>query len=627
MHKAELGKTALSIASAALMAATVVFGISGAAAEAKVPATARFTQAAANAAKTAPAANASTTANAANASTTANASNGARASNAARAAKPTATAPATTPLLTCNQLAHQDFATTPGATTEIDSATPLAATDNPQGPWDACQVQGTIAPQIQFQLLLPTKTWQGDYLQDGCGGYCGSVTIATDAAAACAPLTNGAFAVAGDDEGHAAGSVLSAAFGADPTLRAGFGYQSEHELALAAKAIIARFYGAAPHHSYFDGCSQGGHEGLTEAQRYPRDFNGVIAGSPAGIMTELNVFYQAWNVQANTAPDGSPILTPADLAPLHQAVVEACDAADGTRDGLVSDPLGCHFDPATLACAPGRTSTAAAFCLTPAQITTVRKLYQGPRDAHGTLLYPGWQLPGSELNWAPWLVPVAPGAPSVDQTIVQQTLRYMVEPGVDPTATYQDVKFTDAEFTRLTQANDGMYDATDPDLSAFRAAGGKLLLWAGWADPEISPVGTIAYYQAVQTAMGGEHATDQFARLFLLPGVSHCGGGDGPDQFDALTAITDWVTAGKAPDSLLSSSVDANGTTTATRPVFPYPRIAVDTTGGPIDQAASYTARPGTSLGPVTWLGAFRSGYETVSGWVDGQWVTRPGKS
>ncbi|HEX9338647.1 MAG TPA: tannase/feruloyl esterase family alpha/beta hydrolase, partial [Pseudonocardiaceae bacterium] len=159
-----------------------------------------------------------------------------------------------------------------------------------------------------------------------------------------------------------------------------------------------------------------------------------------------------------------------------------------------------------------------------------------------------------------------------------------------------------------------------------RAAGGKLILWAGWADPAISPVGTVAYYQAVQQAMGGAAATSRFARLFMLPGVAHCGGGDGPNTFDALTAITNWVTRNQPPASLLTSTVDSTGTATATRPVFPYPLMAVDTTGGPVNQAASFTPRPGTPLGTVNWLGSFRSGYETVSGWVDGHWITRPGK-
>jgi feruloyl esterase len=551
---------------------------------------------------------------------------GAAAQAGSRATAASTTAAGITPALPCAQLAQLDLGALPGASTEIASATTVAAKDNPQGNWDACEVRGVIAPQIQFELLLPTRTWQGDYLQDGCGAYCGNVTINTAAATGCAPLTDGAFAIATDNEGHYGAAGFDAAFGADPTLRASFGYQSEHQLALAAKAVIGRYYGTPARHAYFDGCSQGGHEALTEAQRYPRDFNGIVAGSPASVMTELNLFYQAWNAQANTGADGRPILTTADLAPLHQAVVNACDAADGTRDGLISDPLSCRFDPGSIACR-GRASTAADYCLTPRQVTAARKLYQGPRDARGKLLYPGWQVPGSELNWVFWLVPAAPGAGTIDQQIAQSTLRYMVKPGIDGAATYQDVRFTAAEFQRVTAANDGMYDATDPDLSAFRAAGGRLILWAGWGDPAISPVGTVAYYTAVENAMGGDTATQRFARLFMLPGVAHCGGGQGPSTFDALTAITDWVTKDQAPADLLTSATDSTGRTTATRPVFPYPAIAVDTTGGPIDQAASYTARPGTRLGALDWLGSFRSGYETVSGWVDSQWVTRPGKN
>jgi feruloyl esterase len=211
--------------------------------------------------------------------------------------------------------------------------------------------------------------------------------------------------------------------------------------------------------------------------------------------------------------------------------------------------------------------------------------------------------------------------------IAQSTLRYMVNQNIDGAATYRDVKFTAAEFKRVTTANNGMYDATDPDLSAFRTAGGKLILWAGWGDSAISPIGTVAYYTAVEKAMGGSTATRQFARLFMLPGVAHCGGGQGPSTFDALTAVTDWVTEDRAPDSLLTSMTDSGGKTTATRPVYPYPAIAVDTTGGPTDEASSYTAEPGTQLGVLNWLGSFRSGYETVSGWVNGQWITRPGKS
>lgn len=531
-----------------------------------------------------------------------------------------------TPALSCAQVAQLDLGALRGASTVIGTATTVAAKDNPQGPWEACDVHGVIAPQIQFELLLPTRTWQGDYLQDGCGAYCGNVGITTAAATGCLPLTDGAFAIASDNEGHYGAAGFDAAFGADPTLRASFGYQSEHLLALAAKAIIAHYYGTPARHAYFDGCSQGGHEALTEAQRYPHDFNGIVAGSPASIMTELNLFFQAWNARANTTADGRPILTTADLGPLHQAVLDRCDAADGTKDDLVSDPLACHFDPGSIAC-HGSVSTATNFCLTPAQVSAARKLYRGPRDAEGKLLYPGGQAPGSELNWVPWFVPAAPGAPTIDPMIAQSTLRYMVNRNIDGAATYRDVKFTAAEFKRVTTANNGMYDATDPDLSAFRAAGGKLILWAGWGDSAISPIGTVAYYTAVEKAMGGSAATRQFARLFMLPGVAHCGGGQGPSTFDALTAVTDWVTKDQAPDSLLTSMTDSSGKTAATRPVYPYPAIAVDTTGGPTGEASSYTAEPGTQLGALNWLGSFRSGYETVSGWVNGQWITRPGKN
>jgi feruloyl esterase len=189
-----------------------------------------------------------------------------------------------------------------------------------------------------------------------------------------------------------------------------------------------------------------------------------------------------------------------------------------------------------------------------------------------------------------------------------------------------DVQFTEANFEKATAANDGALDATDPNLSAFERAGGKLILWAGYADPAINPVGTVSYYQAVVRDSGGLAATESYARLFLLPGVAHCGGGQGPSTFDALTAVTDWVTKGTAPSSLLTSLTGQSSTVTATRPVYAYPYIAVDTTGGSPTEASSYTPQVSTaeqSLN-VQWLGSFRSGYETVSGWVNGQWVTRP---
>ena len=421
----------------------------------------------------------------------------------------------------CAAIGQDDFSTIPGASTTILSATPVAASSNTLGNYAGCEVSGLIAPQIQFQLMLPTQHYQGKYLQLGCGGYCGTDTLSTPAASyGCVPVTTGQFAEATDNEGHA-GAVFSGAFAADLNLRVDFGYASEHALAVAAKAIIAVFYGHRPAESYFDGCSQGGHEGLLEAQRYPADFNGIIAGAPASILTPLNIFYQGWNALANTGPGGQPILTAADLAPLHAAVVKACDTLDGTKDGLIADPFACHWNPKSIQCAPGQTSTTANFCLTAAQVTTVNKLYDGPVTSSGQLLYPGWELRGSEDNWTSWIVPTSgPESGSVDWGIATQTIKYLMNSGAEPDLTINDIQFTTAYFAKLMKETAGIYDATDPDLTAFRNDGGKLILWQGLADPAISPVGTIAYYQAVQNYMGGAAATNAFARLFMLPGVS-----------------------------------------------------------------------------------------------------------
>ncbi|WP_371544509.1 tannase/feruloyl esterase family alpha/beta hydrolase [Streptomyces sp. NBC_00554] len=281
-----------------------------------------------------------------------------------------------------------------------------------------------IAPQIQFDLRLPMTTWQGSYLQTGCGGNCGVVTSGSaPAATGCVPLTDGALAVATDDQGHYGTSTSSGIFATDPTLKADFGYKSEHQLAVVAKDIIKRFYGRTATHSYYDGCSQGGHEALTEAQCYPTDFDGIVAGAPANNWT-AHTFQHAWNAHAVCAgADGTATLTTTDLKPLHAAVLAGCGATD---DGIIEDPLACAWDPGSIACASGQTSTAADFCLTAAQVTTVRKMYSGPRDEHGELLYPGRQLRGSELNWAGAIVPTTATGSTSNQTNVNERVRYLL---------------------------------------------------------------------------------------------------------------------------------------------------------------------------------------------------------
>jgi feruloyl esterase len=526
--------------------------------------------------------------------------------------------------MSCAGVASLDLASAvPGVPFEVTSATELAAGSNKLGSWAACDVKGVIAPQIHFELRLPQTGWQANYLQLGCGGLCGSVSTDSAAASAgCVPLTSGAFAVASSDEGHSQGGGL---FSTDPTLRADFGYKSDHQLVQVAKALVTSYYGRPAAHSYFDGCSQGGHQALTEAQRYPKDFDGIIAGAPANNFTALNTFSHAWTAQSVYLNGGPATLTTADLEPLHKAVLKGC----GATDGLITDPLSCTWDPVSLKCKAGQTSTASDYCLTADQVTTLRRIYAGPTDEHGKLLYPGYQLRGSELNWAGVIVPATATGVSGDVNFVKETIRYQVFDDPRPNLTYKDVKFTAAYFDKIMQPNEGMYDATDPDLSAFKKAGGKLILWHGLGDQHIPAVGTMAYYKAVTKAMGGTAATEDFARLFLLPGVAHCGGGQGPDSFDALTAVVDWVTKDEAPASLLTKSVDSDGKATASRPVYPFPYVAENTTGGPADQADSYTpVRSAAESGlTLNWLGSFRSGYETVGNWVHGKWVVTKGKA
>ncbi|SEC83325.1 feruloyl esterase [Streptomyces sp. 3213] len=529
------------------------------------------------------------------------------------------------PAMSCSGVAQLDLAAAvPGVPFEIGSATEITASANTLGNWAACDVKGVIAPQIHFEIKLPETGWQADYLQLGCGGLCGSTNVTSaPASAGCVPLTTGAFAVASSDEGHYQGGGL---FSTDPTLSADFGYKSDHELVQAAKAIIKQYYGQAATHSYFDGCSQGGHQALTEAQRYPTDFDGIIAGAPANNFTALNTFSHAWTAQSVYLNGGPATITNADLADLHKAVLKGCGAP---ADGIIADPLSCTWDPGTIQCEAGQTSTSDAYCLTADQVTTLRRIYAGPTDEHGQLLYPGYQLRGSELNWAGIITPATATGASGDISFVRETLRYQIFDSPQPALTYKDIKFTAAYYDKVLRPNEGMYDATDPDLAAFKKAGGKLILWHGLGDQHIPAVGTMAYYKAVEKVVGGEAATKTFARLFLLPGVAHCGGGQGPNTFDALTAITDWVTKGDAPASLTTKSVDSGGNTTASRPVYPFPYYAKNTTGGPDTDASSYTPVKSTAEAglKLNWLGSFRSGYETVGNWVGRKWVVSKGKN
>ncbi|HVQ90022.1 MAG TPA: tannase/feruloyl esterase family alpha/beta hydrolase [Mycobacteriales bacterium] len=515
------------------------------------------------------------------------------------AAAPVARLAVVPPRLDCSALTGVDVSRQVGAGTGVTAA----AVGTAAAGYPVCDVRGVIAPQIRFQLQLPTETYRQRYLQAGCGGLCGVLAINVRAGAGCVPVTDGMFATGSDDQGHLIAGGADGNFGTDPQLRTDFAYRADHLTALVAKALIAAFYGQPPRYSYFDGCSQGGHEGLTEAQRFPDDFDGILAGAPASITTELYTFHQAWLARVNFDPAGRVILPAAKLPALHAAVLADCDGLDGLVDGQLDDPRACSFDPATLACPAGAD---APTCLTPAQVAVAGKLYSGAVDARGEHLYPGGQPYGSELAWPGWLIPAGDGAQNSTTAwkLGNGWVRYLAF-GTNPplSATLNDIGFDRTTFERARRLA-GLYDATDPDLTAFRRSGGKLILWHGWADQAIPPTGTVAYYQAIQDRSGGLAGTREFARLFMFPGVYHCGGGPAPNSFDLLTPLLNWVERATPPDSVTAARLDA-GSVIRTRPVFAYPQVARYRGTGSTDDATNFAPadppRPGHDRFP--WLG------------------------
>jgi hypothetical protein len=335
-----------------------------------------------------------------------------------------------------------------------------------------CEAKGYISPQTHFTVLLPEKTWRGGYLQQGCGGFCGHNDVSlTDPSrtsahqAAFGPLGSGELVVAADDQGHEGTGALWAK--EDPMLRVVFGYRSEHDLAQTAKAIIGAYYGRAPAFSYFDGVSDGGHEALALAQRYPRDFDGILAGAPAHNWAALLGMFQPWLIRANVDAQGHQILDASKLPALHAAVRRACADARG----VIADPRACTFDPATLQCPSGIDR---ADCLTPAQANVVRALYRGP-TWRGYQLFDGGEPYGSELSWQGWMIGPASDAAWPGDTIAGSLgldyLRYMAYWRNPPASfTLPDVEFTPDAYERLEPLG-RIYNATSPDLRAFRAHG------------------------------------------------------------------------------------------------------------------------------------------------------------
>jgi hypothetical protein len=492
-----------------------------------------------------------------------------------------------------------------------------------------CAVTGHINTYIGFEILLPVSTWRQRYLQVGCGGLCGSISIDPPQTTGYKPLADGDFVLAAEDDGHSGNSI---SWSSSAQQRVDFAYLSYHDVALVSKGLAQAFYGTTPRYSYFDGCSQGGNEALDEVQRYPTDFNGVLAGAPASITTELNSVLHEYTFEANyTKPgySGSTILDQPEATILDNAAIKACDPTTG----LILDDRACEqkFNFNSIECS----ASLKANCLTAAQLAVVRKVLAGPVDQWGQLLFPGGYSLSSSYDWSNATsvnLPLTPGGTVTPASFITEWLQYLAfDTNVGATAVTNE-PFTQAYFEQIEKLAP-FWDATDPDLQPFEQAGGKLILWQGEADYSIPFISSDAYYQAVVQANGGLSATQQFARYYALPGVGHCGG-NGPDTYNGLGAVVSWTEQHAAPQALvatqyapgassgpppassasdLTDAVPALGAPSATAAVrqitlYPYPELPAYRGHGNVDDASSYVGKVSPALEkPVRWLGKFNA--------------------
>ena len=460
-----------------------------------------------------------------------------------------------------------------------------------------CEVQAIARPttdsEIRLQVWLPVSGWNGKYLQVGNGGWAGSI----DRVAMIEPLRRG-YAVAGTDNGHQSDGPVPAAPWAvgHPEKLIDFGYRAVHETSVLAKAIVRARFGRDAARRYFHGCSDGGREALMEAQRYPEAFDGIIAGAPANNWSHLFTGF-VWNEQALAQ---SPIPA-AKLPAIQNAVLAACDALDGVKDGLLEDPRACPFDPGSMLCRAGDASD----CLTEGQVTTLRKIYGGPKNPRtGKQIFPGYPMGAEAIpgGWSPWILP--PGLQAMfgnsyyGQAVFEQA-----------NWDFRTLDFdADVEFGNTKAGS--ILNSTNPDLRSFRANGGKLIQYHGWGDAGISPLSSIEYYESVRAFLGRfpdarGTSTDpmDFYRLFLVPGMAHCSGGIGPNDFgngrrsirtdadhNVLTALEAWVEKDTAPARLIGTGTTVNDSAKAlTRPLCPYPQTAHYRGTGDPSNAESFT--------------------------------------
>ena len=432
-----------------------------------------------------------------------------------------------------------------------------------------CRVAATLRPSsdsdIKIEVWMPSGGWNGKFLGVGNGGWAGVISYP-----ALADGVRRGYATASTDTGHTGiGGDASFAQG-HPEKLIDFGYRAVHEMTVAAKSIVGAFYTQPLRFAYWNGCSTGGKQGLTEAQRYPGDYDGIVAGAPANYWTHL----MAGLISAGraTLTDTASYIPPAKYPVLNRAVLNACDARDGVTDGVLDDPRSCRFDPEVVVCKAGD----APDCLTAPQVAAARKIYAPVTGPRGEIVFPGFP-PGSELAWGQ-----AAGGPGPFRIPDSYYKHVIFE---NPDWSFRTIDF-DREVTRADSTVGPILNAIDPNLKPFVNRMGKLLLYHGWNDQLITAQNTIDYYESVRRTVGARD-TGSAVRLFMAPGMNHCGTGAGPNYADWLTALERWVEQGQAPTAIVATR-STNGKVERTRPLCPYPQVARYKGTGSTDEAANF---------------------------------------
>jgi feruloyl esterase len=449
-----------------------------------------------------------------------------------------------------------------------------------------CEVQGTMWPEIKFRVVLPATTWNERFYMAGGGGFDGTIPNLNTGLAL-------NYASAGTDSGHDAAKEPLATFAYNPPTNTNpyagqkkldFAFRSYRETALIAKKIVKAFYGKDARFSYWVGCSEGGREALLMAQRFPDLFDGIVVGAPILNLTGAHM-WSIWNSQALL---GNGSIEINQLPLLAEKVYAKCDGIDGLVDGLIDDPRRCDFHPATDL---PKCDAAASSCFTSGQIDALKKIYHGVKTSKGELLFPGLP-PGAEVlapqsGWDQWII----GTPSRQQLFGESSMQYLcLNPQPGPAWNWKEYNF-DTDPPRMAAASQ-LFDMVNPDLRPFKARGGKMIHYHGWADTALTPLMSINYYESVMKLMG-EKETKEFYKLYMIPGMFHCGGGVGcfdrnGDIVKLVNAIAAWVEKGTAPEAIVGSHVVDNRVV-RTRPLCPYPEVEKYSGTGDINKAENFT--------------------------------------